>query len=266
MKPAFLFLLLSASFICNAQRIKITRYDAGCRIFEIEGVGNNPLAIAPFLKNPSEYQKFIDTVQYNGLFGSPGIQITRDYYLNVEWHKSSSQSRFWKKHTLQTGFFVTNELTKDNMGLENEKYVVSPGDTAFYQDQYFIVQKQQFLGANIGLNRRMKISNRIQFLTGLNLQGDFAFVHKYHQLWDSSVFRNHIWTGKVTVLPNLDGKNFSQWQATIPLGFEMDVYNKMVFLRAEFDLGIVQDRYRGVPSKKEANGFGFLVVYQPKVF
>jgi hypothetical protein len=266
MKWLIFFFLLLEGPLCKPQALKITRYNAGCRTFEIDGVGNNPLTIAPLLKNPTAYQNYIHNIQYSGIFGNPGTQILRDYYMNVEWQRNPSESRFWKKHSLQTGFFVSSQLVKDKMGFENERYVVAPGDTAFYQDQYFVAQEQQFIGANIGLNKRARISNKLQFLTGVYIQGGFAFVHKYSHLWDSSVFRNQTWTSKITVLPSFEGKNFFQWQGMIPLGLEMDVYHKMIFLRMELDIGIVQDRYRNTPSKKEAHGFGCWLVYQPKSF
>ena len=165
---------------------------------------------------------------------------------------------------MQTGFFISNRLVKGNMGFESERYVVSPTDTAFYLEQYLIVQQQQFVGANFGLNKRIRISNKLQFLTGLHFQGSVAFKHNYYHQWDSSVSRNQTWSHTITTLPDLKGKNFFQWMGIIPLGLEMDVYHKMVFLRAEFDVGIVEDRYRVNPSKKETNGFGFWIIYQPR--
>jgi hypothetical protein len=263
MRASILFFFVFSTVCSKAQHFQLKNYGAGYRMFEINSVGNSPLTIAPFLKDPLPYQAYINSIQYNGLYGNPGIEILRNYYLTAEWDKNSPESRFWKKHTIQLELLVSNRLRKDNMALLNERFVVSPNDTTLFRDTYSLVQKQQFFGAGIGLNRRIKISNKLQFLTGLHLQGSLALVHHYHQQWDSSSYHHQTRTTKTTILTDLKGKNFFQWQAMIPLGIEISVYKKTIFLRAELEAGIVGSRYRKSNfSKKEAHGVGLWVIYQ----
>jgi hypothetical protein len=257
-------MLLFAALSCDAQNFRIKNYSLGYRAVEIEAVGNNPLTIPPFLKNPWVYQNYLNNqVQYNGITGDPGIQIVRNYSFSTEWYKDSAESRFWRRYTIQTGLFLSNRLTK-NMSLENQRFVSTATDTTSYRDVYSLVQKQQFLGISTGINRRIRISNSLMFFTGFQLQGTTAFSHSYQQQWDSSVYHKQVWTTKTTRLPNLKGKNYLQWQALIPLAFELNAYKHEVFLRAEFDYGITGDRYRTSYTTKETDGFSFWLIYLPK--
>ncbi len=259
----FLFFFFFFGVRSKGQHLKIRDYSAGYRVFWVDAVGNNPTTITPFLKDPASYQRFLNSMQYNSLSGNPGIESFRNYYVSAEWYKSSAASRFWKHHTIQTGLLISNKLVKDNMVIGNEDVVFSPSDTIFYRDLYSVVQKEQFLGATIGLNRRIRISNRFTFLAGFSLQGSFAFLHNYQQQWDSSRYsRQQGWQAKTTQLPDLKGKNFFRWQAMIPLGIEMNIYRKIFFIRLEVDAGIIGDRYRS-SYQKEGHGAGVWFTYRP---
>lgn len=264
MRTLLVVLLLAVTVSSSAQHLKLKNYSAGYRAFEVDGVGNNPLTILPFLKKPATYQNFINSLQYNGLYGNPSIQILRNYYFGAEWYKDSTESRFWKKYSLQTNLYLSNRLKKDNMALLNEQVVFSPNDTTFHRDQYSLVQQQQFVGATIGINRRFKISNRLKFFTGFHVQGSYAYLHKYQQRLDSSVFNHQSRTTKITLLPDLEGRKFFQWQAMIPIGVEMNVWKESIFIRAEAIAGIIGDRYRTTWPKREAHGLGFALIYRPE--
>lgn len=263
MRSLIFLLLVFLNIVSEAQRLKIKNYSIGYRAFEIDAVGNNPSAIAPFLKDSWTYKNYINQIQYNSVYGNPGVQILRDYFINMDLQKIS-ESRFWKKNTIQLGLFLSNQLRKDNMALANDRFVISPNDTTLFSDKYSIAQKQQFAGVNVGFNRRIQLSKQLQFITGFHLQGGIAFLHEYSQRWDSSFYRRQVWTTRTFFLPDLKGKNFFQWRAMIPLGLELNVYKQEFFVRAEFDLGIVGDPFRKEAfTKREAHGYGIWLIYQP---
>ncbi len=261
-----LFFLIILNININAQHLKIKNFSVGYRVFEIDAIGNNPTTIAPFLKNPSSYLNYINSIQYNSIYGSPGIQRLHTYYINTELFKSSPSSRFWKKHTIQTGLLITNKLVKKGLALGNQGYIDLPPDTILYTNLYTLVQKQQFLGVNAGINKRFKISKRLVFLTGIHVQGSFAFIHNYNQQLDSNRFiRPNGRFTKTTHLPDLKGKNFFQWQAMVPLALEFEMYKKQIFIRLEANLGTIGGTFRhGENSGKEAHGAGLWLIYQHK--
>jgi hypothetical protein len=150
------------------------------------------------------------------------------------------------------------------MALENQRFVTSSTDTNLYRDVYSLVQEQQFLGLSVGLNRRALISNTLTFLTGFQFQGSLAVLHRYNQQWDSSVYHKQTWTTKTTELPQLQGKNYFQWQLLLPLALEVNAYKHELFFRAEFNLGFTVDRYRQSSTTRETDGVSFWVVYQPR--
>lgn len=265
MRTLILMAFAITCFTSNAQRLSIKNYSIGYRTFGIDGVGNNPTTIAPFLKDPWTYQNFLNQIHYNSLWGNPGVQLLHDYCFNVELSKNSPDSRFWKKHTIQLGVFISNQSKKGNMALANERVVISSNDTTLFVDKYSIVQKQQFAGINAGINKRIILTKQLQFLTGFHLQGGIAFLHRYNQQLDSSNYYHQNWTTKTTKLPDLKGRNFFQWRAMIPLGVELNAYKKEIFIRAELDLGIAGDRYRKESfANKEAHGYGVWLIYKPK--
>jgi len=257
-----LFLSLCLSINVNAQKFKIKNYSFGYRIFELSPVGNNPITISPILKNPEAYTDYLNSIPYNGFSGNTAPFRLHTFYLNAEFSKSGTSSRFWKTHTLQAGFVITGKLTTDAGSVENRYH---PGDTMMVIDKYSLTKNQQFFGVNFGLNHRFKISGKLQFLAGVHAQGSFALVNNYDQRWDSSIYlpngRGSL--TKTTVLPALKGKNFFQWQLMFPLGIEYDLYHKQLFVRIEFNPGIVGGPYRPKSfASRETYGAGIWFVYQ----
>lgn len=257
--------LLILSINVNAQQFTIKNHSIGYRIFEFEAIGSASTNIAPLLKDPVTYQSYLNTIEYNSFWGNPSPVTMQNLYINTEWYKNNPSSRFWRKYMIQTGLLFTIKIARSAGAIGHETFYYTP-DTPRHVYKYSLIQKQQFFGANAGLNRRIKISKKLQFLTGLHGQGSFALVHYYKQQWDSSTFtpQQGIIT-RTTKLSNIKGKNFFQWQAMIPLALEYELYKKCLFLRLEADAGIVGGCYRGKSFwDKEAYGAGLWIIYQRK--
>lgn len=259
--------LLPVLFVCvsglvQAQKLQLKNISAGRRVFEVDAVGNNPLTITPFLKNPNAYIAFIKSWPYNSLYGTPGIQHLYTYYLSGEFTKTGTGSRFWKKHTLQAGLLLTGRLAKSGMAVGTQHFP-DAADTAYYEKYYTLQQKLRFAGATLGINRRFRISNGVRAFTGFHLQGSIAITHRYKQGIDSISYTQS--TRKITTTPMgyLQGTHFFQWQAMIPLGIEINLYKHQWYLRAEGDIGFIGGQYRGRFSLyDEAHGAGLWLVYQ----
>jgi len=260
-----LLLFLIVTNKSNSQKPGIKNFSIGYRVFEINPAGNNPITIAPLLKDPVAYQNFLSTINYNNLYGNPGIQQFHTFYLNTELQVDSAVSRFWKKHTLQAGIHFTNHLTQSTGALADQHYTYSP-DTVLHDNRYSLMKNQQFFGGQTGINRRLNISKKLKAILGLHVQGSFAIMHYYQQQWDSSTHSSSQGSKtQTTSLPDLHGKNFFQWQAMLPLGLEYPIYQRKLFLRLELYLGIVGGRYRHKTfSANEAHGAGLSIIYQPK--
>lgn len=264
--PVVIFLLTSLFFSlsADAQRLKLRSYSVGYRLFEVDAVGNNPLTIAPLLKKPAVYQAFINTINNTSLHGNPGAQVLHTFYASSEWIKHSSTSRFWKKYSIQTGLLLTGRIKRSAGSIGDLGHVFSP-DTFYFENKYALTKKLQFLGALSGINRRFKLSEKLSFMTGLHLQGSVAFTHRIEQTLDSGIYKNAVWIKNVTRLKDLKGRNFFEWQAIIPLGLELDVYRKQIFVRIELNAGKIDSKYRSNPFRTNAtaNGVGFWIIYNP---
>jgi hypothetical protein len=259
----FFFLLITNHVI--GQKLQIQNYCITYCLFEMNSVGNNPTTIPELLKDRYSYQNFLSTTNYNSLYGNPGVQQVHTFYFTAEWKVDSPLSLFWKKHTLQAGLLVTNRIAQSAGAVANQRFSYSP-DTVLHEDKYSLFKNQQFLGGQVGLNRRYNISKKLQLFSGLHLQGSFAVVHHYQQQLDSSTFApSRGWTSSTSQLPHLKGKNFFQWQVMVPLGIEYDIHQKELFLRLELIVGMVGSRYRPKTfAAKEAHGIGLSLIYHPK--
>ena len=258
-----LFLFVAGTAI--GQKIQVKNYSLSYRLFEMNSVGNNPTTIAPLLKDPVSYQNFLNTINYNSLWGNPAIQTLHTLYFAAEWNKDPALSRFWKKYSIQTGLLITSKSVMDAGAIGIQTYTSSP-DTVIHDDRYSLTKNQQFLGLQIGINRRYHMAKKLQFFTGLHFQGSFAIVHYYEQQLDSSSWTPATgWKTRTTPLPDLKGKNFFQWQLMVPLGIEYAFAKNAFFVRLELDLGIVGSQYRSTSfAASEAHGFGLSLIYQPK--
>jgi hypothetical protein len=261
----FIFFTAVLAMTVKAQKWTIKNYKLGYRIFELSSVGNNPLTVTPLLKDPVSYQQYLNTIDYNSLYGNPEILKLHTLYLNGEWKKDSTLSRFWKKSTIQAGLLLTTRIRQDAGAIGDESYTLPP-NYVYTKNLYVLTKNQQFLGANFGLNRLFTISKRFSFMTGLHAQGSFAITHYYQQRWDSSTYTSASgWITKTTTMPELNGINFFQWQVLVPLGLEYEISENLFFIRFELNLGIVGSQYRPRDyATKEAHGLGIWLLYNPR--
>lgn len=241
--------------------LRIKSLGTGGRLFELNSIGNNPKNLGYLLKDPGPYLDFINSQSFNSLYSNPGIQFIYHYHLLAEFKKDNPSSRFWKKYSLQSGLVLTSKLKKSGMSIGNQGHLA---DSTMYFDHYSFTQEQRFLGAQFGLNRRIRLSHRVQFFTGLQLLGSVAVMHRYGQQRDSNTFHHRRgWTYQTTELPKLKGKNYTQWQAMLPLALEIDIYKKKLYLRPELFAGIIGGKYwklyRG--GMEEAHGLGLSLIY-----
>lgn len=264
--PIIILLLLILPIVVKAQGWQIKSYNIGYRIFEVSAVGNNPTTIAPLLKEPDAYQRYLNTINYNSVYGNPGFFPLHTFYVNAEWQKYNSFSSFWKKHTLQAGVLLTSRISQRAGTIGDESHLYS-ADTTSHRYMYSLNKIQQFAGANAGVNRQFKSFKRFQLFAGIQAQGSFAIVHHYQQRWDSSTFRpSRGWNERTTHLSNLEGKNFFQWQVMLPIGVEYMLYKERFFIRLEVVPGIIGSRYRPkLNSAREAHSAGIWLVCKPKI-
>lgn len=136
----FIFFLLVVSLDVDAQEWRINSYQIGYRVFEISAVGNNPITLAPLLKEPEAYQKYLNTITNNSLYGNPEVFPLHTFYFNAEWQKHNSSSRFWRKHTLQTGLLLTSRISQNSGAIGDQSYL----DTARHSYMYSLNRIQQF--------------------------------------------------------------------------------------------------------------------------
>jgi hypothetical protein len=249
----------------SSQQWNITNYNFGYRIFEYASKGNNPTTTGAFMKDPEKYNQFLSNFPYNGIFGNPQITYLQTFYLNAEIGKQNGLTNFWRKHRLQFGLFFTELDKRETGSIENVRYFLN-ADTTRIAYQYSLKHRHQFLGLNAGINRRFTLSKNFQLLLGLHLQTGYTIRNRYKQQIDTLIYGPQIgWLQTTTKMPDLKGRKYFQTQAMIPIGFEYAFTKKKNYaVRLEFDLGIVDNRYRMKNFyDREAHGAGIWFIYKP---
>ena len=260
MKPRLLLAILLV-FQLNVEAQKnIRSYFISYRVFEMSGSGNNPYTAAPFLRRPESYTSFLASLPANGGTGNPSIQRVRYFSAGLEWRKANA-NRFWKHHSLSGELFLSPKMRIDAGSITNTTYQFSP-DTVILRSAYALTREQQFLGAGIGLNRRFRLTNRLNFSAGFRILGGLAIVQNYRPSMDTFEVRPGIsYLERSTPLPVLKGRNLAQWQLMLPLALEANLYQNFTF-RLEGSLGTVYSKLRpNSPVGREAHSAGLCLLY-----
>ncbi|AFM04055.1 hypothetical protein Fleli_1641 [Bernardetia litoralis DSM 6794] len=245
----FIFIFTFFQKVTYGQNFSIQSIQFGYRFYDMSPVGNNPYTISNQLKDPEAYQEMINQYETNGFTGAAGILIPKQYYINVEL-TGNQKSKFWQKHSLQTGFFIGSQLSQ-RMSIKNWRFT---SDSSLIQEYYFMTKKQRFVGANFGLRRKVNLFRNTKFLIGLEAEGRMMIQHDYTQQLESR-------GGGITVedLPSFKGKLTTQGHLMLPFGFEYKY--KSISLRAEAFIGILDDKYRSGLVLQEAHGLSFWLGY-----
>ncbi len=258
---SLIHLLLSTS---HAQPSALRNFSAGYRLSERTPTGNNPFMIGPLIKDKQTYQELLFALPYNGIIGNPSSYLSHTFYLNTEWQKEQSGSRFWRRHTITAGVLATAKATRSVGQLEYKRYFITP-DTGYIQQTYSVTQKQQLFGLNIGLNRIFPVAKKTNIIAGLHMQTAIAAIHSYQHQQDSNVFRPaYGWKAYSTALPDLEGTSFVQWQLLLPIGIEYYFFKQQLGIRLETNVG-----YADGPSSSLSRadnffaGMGAWLIYQP---
>lgn len=274
LRAGLLGVLLGASVGARAQTWQVRSYSAGSRVFEIQELGGGVNSIGPLLRQPAAHQRYVSSLAYSGISnGGLGVARHQMYYASVELDRPTAAAVFWRQCTVQVGVLLTNQLAKGPMTVFEEQVNFEPDGTIIQtRAAYSLVQRQRFVGATLGLNRRFRLASRLQFVTGLHTQASLAVEHRYQQQWDSTrlvVPPNGVTqrTTNSTPGPDLAGRNYLQWQLFVPLGLEVDAYRNRLFVRLEANVGIVGSRLRERSlAGREAHGLGLWLGYRlPKV-
>ena len=79
--------------------LQVIHIGLGMRVFEISEFGGQAFNLAPLMKDPVGYQRFIDNQTYHGFAGGGGvINVVPQHRLFLEFRITGTDSRFWKKY------------------------------------------------------------------------------------------------------------------------------------------------------------------------
>ncbi len=246
MRILLLSCLMTAYLFSFGQNFILRDLSIGYRIGEGEAVGGNPLTIPVNLKRPAAFQAFLDQLNWNSLYGNPGPVTNHRIFAQAEIKKADNIGIFWSNTTIPIGVNFSFRETRGDMGIGNNYWYTQPADSTFDSKTYWIEQRINFAGLHAGLNHKIRIGKRLEFLTGILLAGEMAVLHKYRQWADTSSFSPtqhryvHVGTDR---LPDLKGRNFIQWSILVPLAAEINVYKKQWLVKPEITIGWLANKY-----------------------
>ncbi|MEM6299220.1 MAG: hypothetical protein AAF740_11095 [Bacteroidota bacterium] len=114
-----------------------------------------------------------------GLSGGGGYYMIGTIHLNAELGKDND-SRFWKRHTIQLGGFISNRIMHDGVWMHKSQQIELQGQ--YQRFEYRFRNYQRFAGVNLGLNRRFPIvKNHFNFILGFYTQVGTTLTNRYEQ-------------------------------------------------------------------------------------
>jgi|GEM_PF-1696231 len=249
----------------TAQKIFLKSYQLGYTITDRDPFRNNPSNLAPLLKNQAEYISLINSINHNGIYGNPAIEKIKSISFAIELSKNNLHSFFWKHFTISLGAGISGKIRKDGMGLNNRN--VFNYDTLNHrkiESTLWITNFSQQINFTGGLNYKVKIFNGVRFTTGIIFQPNLTLNNCFDMQIDSIFFKKNtgiiIKNGNITTMEGVPVFSFNLY---IPAGVEVDVYKQQFFIQSTFNAGFLFSRYYLDQNKKEANGFGFSLIYKP---
>ncbi len=257
MKKITLFVLLFACVqsVSFAQKLSIQSVQVGYRMYEM-GQGFTPYDISEFVTEPEAYNEMISQYETDGYSSGGGILVPKQYYINIE--LGNKESNFWSKYSLQTGISIGSRLS-NKAALSNLN--VNYDDNSYVKEYYYFTQNQRFVGANVGLRRRIGLAQNFNLLIGLETEARFSVEHNYTQQKES-IFSSSVSEGGVVyeTLRSFKGKQIIQSHIMLPVGFEF--VHKSISLRAEGFYGLLNDRFRSTYGYYDNAGLSFWLGYR----
>ncbi len=260
--------IVSTYFSSISQKICIKNYQLGYQILERDAFGNNPFTLQPLIKNKKEYLDGINSFNYNGFYGNPGIEKVKSVLASVEMWKKNSSNLFWKKFTVKAGFGISNRLLKDNMALSNTNALSQDSNIHIIETTYNIDNTTKQISLLIGITYNTKILKFLQFHTGFIIQPAVSAYSKFSRHIDTFYTERNNPQGygltKISQLKTLKGVRIFTSNFYIPLGLQLDLYKKQFFFQSNLNVGLLYNKYYAPKHITEGHSIEFSLIYQPK--
>lgn len=257
----FTFVLLITFNHANGQLLKIKDYGFSYRIYESSLIGNNPMTLHKFIKDPYSYNNLLNQINYNSIYGNPGIINLKTFYLFSRFVINNPESKFWRKNNFQLGLFATQKVTESSGGFSNNFATYSP-DTVFHTHSWMLTRNIQHFGIQAGLNRCLNNPMKeVKLYSGILIQGGLALMNNYDNSFDTATFSSRQgWQHQIKKLPDIKGKNYFQWQLMIPFGIEFPIIQRKIYIRADVNAGITGNSITN--TFDGAHGIGAAIIYK----
>lgn len=266
----YLILLATAYFIGNskvsAQKINIKSYQVSYSILDRDPYRNNPITLAPLLKNKTGYDNLINSINHNEVYGNPSIEKIKNFSLSIELSKQNFNSFFWRHFSIRLGVGLSNKIRKNGMGLVNNEVINY--DTINYRkirSEFWIINASRQLSFITGLTYKKNIFKHVKFATGFVFQPNITLSNNFSSNIDTTFFKkDNTINIKYGGTNEAKGISVFTYNLYIPLGLNVNVYREQLFIQSSVNIGFLFSKYYLDTNKKEANGIEFSIIYQPE--
>lgn len=268
MKFIFTTILLTIFFlpsVSHAQKgLQLRNLGIGYSIGELDLIGNNPNTLVSFMKDPGSYHSYINNHQFDEVEGNPVIHALGFLNLTAEFHKPGSDSRFWRKFTVEGGLSISSRIYESAGAMTHNTYETSPGYVHRYE-KLSIVRNQRFAAVNLALYRKFRFSDRLTGSIGFRYQPGILITNRYEASWDTAVYTPSAGLiSRVTTLPDFRGKTYFQTQLMLPINIEWQVVPSTLAVRLQLSPGLIYNKYkRNDFASSEFHTAGVSVLYSP---
>ncbi|RZM27336.1 MAG: hypothetical protein EOO88_13705 [Pedobacter sp.] len=263
--PVIALVFLCSPSLLSAQKgLQLKNVGVGYSVAELDLVGNNPYTVIFLMKSPGAYHSYINNYQFDETYGNPGIFNLRFLNLTAEFHKPASDSRFWRKFTVEAGISVSNRIHESAGALQHNTYETTPEYVHRYE-KFSLVRNQRFAAVNFTLYRKLRLGERLTGSVGVRYQPGLLITNKYEASWDTAVYSASAGLrSSVTTLPDFQGKRYFQTQLMLPIGIEWQVVPSRLAFRLQLTPGVLYHKYkRNEFAASELHSAGVTVLYSP---
>ncbi|PJE46213.1 MAG: hypothetical protein CUR34_09500 [Sediminibacterium sp.] len=216
----------------NTRAQKLTELQIGTNFFETQSFGNNPLTISYLMKNPLEFNNYINNFQHDGLGGSGRFySLTKSINFSTAFSLKGN-SKLSKKLLINLGISVGLEESHPT-GFLSKRYMTNPIPSVnqLNIETLNFSERRNYLGVQLGLTYIFRPEKKASFFSGIQYLYHQSILHTYSSSIDKLTFTST--NGGAEVLGSLNyenrswsGRSYSVQRLFIPLGLNIHVAEK----------------------------------------
>jgi hypothetical protein len=257
-----LIITLLISQNVNAQ--KLAELQFGGHFFETKSFGNNPLTISSLMKNPAEYDNYINNFQHTS-FGGTGSFYSLNKNVNISISFSLNKNKSLRRKLLFNLGISAGLEESHPTGFLSKQYTNSPSSQINQRiiETLNFSERRNYLGLLIGATYIFRPEKKVSFFSGIQYLHNYSILHTYNSSINQLTFTSTNGSPETRETFNFEnrswsGKAYSVQRLFMPLGVNIHL-TKQYQIRPAIQFGLYWPP-QPFRSTDESHGFSIQLV------